>query len=406
MKVAFFSNFLNHHQLPFCLAMCQQTDNNFTFIATERIPQERLNMGYADMNEDYPFVLRAYESSEAEHKAEKIAVSSDVVITGSAPEKYTKIRIEQNKFTFRYSERIYKDGLWRALSPKGHRVMYENHTKYKEEPLYMLCASAYTAMDFAIQGAYIDKTYKWGYFPEVKQYDIAELMGKKLSVTSAGLKHPQISILWAGRFIGWKHPDASIQLAAFLKEKGYSFRMSIIGNGEMKAQLENMIADKNLSDCVELLGAMPPEKVREHMERADIFLFTSDFHEGWGAVMNESMNSGCAVVASHAVGSVPFLIQDGVNGAVYKNGSPKDLNRVVMELFDNPEKRRKMGCAAYQTMTEQWNGEIAAKRFIALCEALKDGKDTPYKDGPCSRAERLFQWDMYKYCKKRKNEQF
>ena len=178
--------------------------------------------------------------------------------------------------------------------------------------------------------------------------------------------------------------------------------MSIIGNGEMNAQLEKMITDNNLSDCVEMLGAMPPEKVREHMERADIFLFTSDFHEGWGAVMNESMNSGCAVVASHAVGSVPFLIQDGVNGIVYKNGNQRDLNRAVKELLDNPEKRRKMGCAAYQTMTEQWNGETAARRFLTLCDALKNGGNTPYDDGPCSKAERLFQWDMYKYCKGRK----
>ena len=214
MKVTFFSNFLNHHQLPFCLAMCKLTNNNFTFVATERIPQERLDMGYADMNEAYPFVLRAYESEEAEHKAEKLALESDAIITGSAPEKYTVARVEQHKLTFRYSERVYKKGIWRALSPTGSRAMHKKHTIYRKEPLYMLCASAYTAMDFAIQGAYIDKTFKWGYFPEVKRYEVAELMKQKLSATSAGWKHPQASILWAGSRIGWKHPDASIELAA------------------------------------------------------------------------------------------------------------------------------------------------------------------------------------------------
>ena len=106
MKVTFFSNFLNHHQLPFCLAMCKLTDNNFTFVATEKIPRERLDMGYADMNSAYPFVLRAYESEVAEQEAMKLALESDVIITGSAPEKYTVSRIEQHKLTFRYSERI------------------------------------------------------------------------------------------------------------------------------------------------------------------------------------------------------------------------------------------------------------------------------------------------------------
>lgn len=90
--------------------MCKLTNNNFTFVATERIPQERLDMGYADMNEAYPFVLRAYESEEAEHKAEKLALESDAIITGSAPEKYTVARVEQHKLTFRYSERVYKRG--------------------------------------------------------------------------------------------------------------------------------------------------------------------------------------------------------------------------------------------------------------------------------------------------------
>ena len=270
---------------------------------------------------------------------------------------------------------------------------------FEKGSLYFCCSSAYTATDLNRYTNFKGRTFKWGYFPETKKYDAAELMKRKLSVTSAGWKHPQASILWAGRLIGWKHPDASIELAASLKEKGYSFKMSIIGNGEMEAQLREMIRANSLSDCVEMLGAMPPEEVRRHMEKADIFLFTSDFNEGWGAVMNESMNSGCAVVASHAVGSVPFLVEDGVNGVIYKNGCQKDLNRAVMNLLDNPDKRRKIGQAAYETMAKKWNGETAAERFITLCEALNCGRNTPYQDGPCSKAERIFQWNMYKCCK-------
>lgn len=50
----------------------------------------------------------------------------------------------------------------------------------------------------------------------------------------------------------------------------------------MKQQLQQMIREMDLSDCVKMLGAMSPAQVREHMERADIFLFTSDRNEGWG----------------------------------------------------------------------------------------------------------------------------
>ena len=51
MKITFFSNFLNHHQLPFCLAMDRLTGGKFTFVATTPVPQARMNMGYRDIDE-------------------------------------------------------------------------------------------------------------------------------------------------------------------------------------------------------------------------------------------------------------------------------------------------------------------------------------------------------------------
>ncbi len=68
--------------------------------------------------------------------------------------------------------------------------------------------------------------------------------------------------------IGLKHPDASIRLAESLKEKGYSFKMTLIGTGEMEEQLHNMIRDKSLEDCVEMPGAMKASEVRSYMEKS------------------------------------------------------------------------------------------------------------------------------------------
>ena len=386
MKVTFYSNFLNPHQLPFSLAMDKLTNGNYTFVATTPISQERLDMGFHDMNKQYPFVLTTYDNRENEQEALALALESDVVITGSAPEMYTKLRIERGKLTFRYSERIYKEGLYRALRPRTIVSMLRHHTKYCNKPLYMLCASAYTAFDFSLAGAYIGKTFKWGYFPEVKHQDTDALMARK---RAAGAQHTPScpSILWVGRLIGWKHPDASILLAEHLKRSGFDFDLKIIGNGMMEAQLQQMIHEKHLENCVHMLGAMSPEEVREHMEDADIFLFTSDFNEGWGAVLNESMNSGCAVVASHAIGSVPFLIQDGQNGLIYRNGDLDSLYEHVERLIREPELREKIGLNAYQTLVDQWNAEVAAERFLKLAQALLDRKSPElFEEGPCSRA--------------------
>lgn len=106
--------------------------------------------------------------------------------------------------------------------------------------------------------------------------------------------------------IKYKHPELVIEIANHLKKNNIDFKINVLGTGEMKELLIKKIAYNNLYENVFILGAMNPNEVRKYMEKANIFLFTSNYEEGWGAVLNEAMNSGCAVVASHAIGSVPF----------------------------------------------------------------------------------------------------
>ena len=387
MKVVFISNYYNHHQAPFCLNMFKLLGENFIFIATEKIPEERLNLGYKQLNEK--FVLHAYYSKANHNKAKKLVDDADVVIIGSASDEYIIQRILEKKLTFRYSERFYKQELNWCNFLRRFIGAWFHHGRFQKYPLYMLCASAFTAADAAKFGNYLNKTFKWGYFPESKYYNINQLMSEKISVFSKELKHPDVSILWVGRFIELKHPEMAIKLASSLKKQGYQFKLSIIGNGELENHLQKMIIKNELSDYVNMLGSMSSEEVRKHMEKADIYLFTSDFNEGWGAVLNESMNSGCAVVASHAIGSVPFLIKDGENGLIYENGNMIDFEYKVRKLLENDEYRQAIGVNAYHTIVDLWNAEVAANRFIELAKVLLQGKSAHnlFKNGPCSHAE-------------------
>lgn len=396
MKLVFISCYMSPHQKPFCDEMYKMLEGDFVFIATQPIEEERLSMGWNSDRADY--IIYAYRDKTEEQKAHEAVNDADVVIIGSAPDSYILPRLKTKKLTFKYAERFYKTGLTLRNLPHAAAGAWLHHGRFQRYPLYMLCASAYTPADAAIFHNYVGRTYKWGYFPEVKRYDVAELMEKKQSAASVGEEHSRISILWAGRLIGWKHPEAAVQLAASLKEKGYSFRMSMIGNGEMEMQLHDMIREKGLEDCVEMLGAMPPEEVRRHMEKADIYLFTSDFNEGWGAVLNESMNSGCAVVASHAIGSVPFLIKNGENGLIYENGNQLDLEKQVLRLLEDGAFRKKIAENAYETMINLWNAETAAERFLILTEKLlkNENTDSLFLDGPCSKAA-ILKNDWYQH---------
>ena len=93
--VTFFSNFLLHHQTPFCEAMIKRLGDGFRFVATEPTPEERLNMGYNDYS-DVPYVVYSYKNSSEYEKAIKLGTDSDVVIIGSAPDVFIEERIKHS----------------------------------------------------------------------------------------------------------------------------------------------------------------------------------------------------------------------------------------------------------------------------------------------------------------------
>ena len=375
MKIVCLSNYFNHHQS--CLSNAFDVDErvDYAFVSTIAMPKQRKKLGYSN-DEMPPYVCESFLNEREKERAEQLLTEADVVIAGSAPEQMVQQCILQKKLLFRYSERPLKRGLELLKYPV--RFIRWRRQNPEKKPIYMLCASAFTPTDYAKFGLFKNKTYKWGYFPETKHYDIDDLINKKSRTT----------ILWCGRFLDWKHPEQVVEVASRLRDAGYDFELQFVGVGEIEAQIKEMVADFDLQSHVNFLGSMKPEQVRERMEKAGIYLFTSDRQEGWGAVLNESMNSGCAVVASHAIGAVPFLVEDSRNGLVYESGNVDMLYEKVKFLLDNPEKQALLGKNAYDTIINEWNAEEAAKRLVNLAEHILAGEKNPdlYENGPCSKA--------------------
>ena len=376
MKMTFYSNYLSDHQIPFCHAMSKLLD--FYFVATTPMDAERLKLGFKDTNSAFPYVVRAYETDESYNLAVELGMSSDVVLIGSAPDTFICERMKHNKLTFRYCERFFKNSRWRIFDPRVFIGHYKKDFSLRHKQLYMLCASAYTASDCRFIHSYPHKTYKWGYFPEVIAQDI---LNTRVVKTCKSLK-----ILWVGRLTDLKNPSYPIIITQKLIKNQYEVELDIIGIGALEQELQTIVCESNLCSKIHFLGSMPPAAVRKHMNTADIFLFTSNRQEGWGAVVNEAMSSGCAIVASGEAGSVPFLIKDGYNGYIYYRNSKKDLYKKVEQLILNPELRDSFGKNAYLAMKNMWSAENAAERLIELCEGLLNGTPPIFEDGPCSEA--------------------
>lgn len=376
MSIVFVSNYYNHHQAPFSKEMDRLTNHNYHFIQCSEVPEFRKKLGYKEMTDD--FVIKYFEKKE---ECEQLIKDADVAIMGSAPKNLVRLRVKTNKLTFAYSERLdkKKNSLLRIL--KGiisSKLLYGFHKN-----VYCLCSSAFTAYDYKKRFSFINKCYKWGYFPELKNYDnIEELIASKDQGT--------VELLFVSRFIDWKHPELPVYVAKKLKEEGINFHLTMIGNGNMEDEIVELIKDNHLENEITHYSSMSPSDVRLHMEKSSIFLFTSDRGEGWGAVLNESMNSGCAVVASSEIGAAPFLINDGENGYLYRDCDFDDFYNKVKILCLDKTKRNMFGINAYKTILEVWNPREAAKRLLRLVDELtQNGKSDYFESGPCSNAEIL-----------------
>ena len=247
MKLIFVSNYFNHHQLPFCDALYELLEGDFCFLQTQPMEEERVKMGW--QAEERPYVRYAaknscaYKSggektpgSESNSNAvtdaedfEKLLFTADVVIFGGCDdESYIQERLTAGKPIFRYNERLYKEGQWKAVSPRGLLQKYKDHTRYRKAPVYFLCAGAYVPCDYHLIHAYPSKMLHFGYFPETRHYEAGQPFNHK---------EPG-SILWAARMIDWKHPELVVKTASYLKEhlEENTFHITMIGGGELEEE--------------------------------------------------------------------------------------------------------------------------------------------------------------------------
>ena len=377
IQLVIVSNLFSHHQKPVSDALFKLTDGQFAFVETRGLTEEQKALGY-EAEISAPYLFRAYDG-QAEHCRELIR-SADAVVFGGAPESWIRERIRENKLILRCSERPLKHGFEPAkFFPRLVRWHYWNPPG---KPMVLLCASAYAAGDYGRFGLFRKRCYRWGYFPPVKRYEDPDALTRG--------KDPA-RILWCGRFLHWKHPEDALWAAKRLNEEGIRFSLDFVGTGALEKELCELRDHLGLKDCVRFLGAMSPAAVREQMERAGIYLCCSDRQEGWGAVVNEAMNSACAVVCSDAVGAAPFLLRHRENGLIYPSGNVDVLTACLKELLAAPTRQRELGLAAYRTITEEWNADTAAQRLLALTKRLLSGESAQqlFASGPGSAAPQL-----------------
>ncbi|OYP71457.1 hypothetical protein CIK92_08175 [Prevotella sp. P4-67] len=373
MNIIILSNAITPHQVPLCDSLKEIPNVTVLFIETQDIDKTTLPVGWRNISKrDYVISYASFISNRTAY--DQLILAADVVVFGSAPVQYVQHRLEAGKLTFLYSERIYKN--WKeCLKMPLHYIKFRKmFGKYGN--LHLLCASAFAASDYSKLGLFKGKAYKWGYFTET-DLDLPSLNKR--------FKSP-LKILWCSRFIEWKHPELAVKLAKRLRDSGYTFMLDMIGEGDKLQETIRYVEENDLGGFVRFLGTMPNKQVHEQMQLHDIFLFTSDKGEGWGAVANEAMANGCVIVGSDEIGAIPYLVTHRGNGIIFKSKNEDLLYKVVVELLQDVSLCQSLSYNAVATMREIWSPRNAASSLIELSNSIIKNSKNPILAGPCSKA--------------------
>ena len=148
--------------------------------------------------------------------------------------------------------------------------------------------------------------------------------------------------------IGELHPvkqhTVAINAVHTLHKSFPNLRYLIIGEGELRPQLEAQIKKLQLENTVFLLGQV--DTAAQYLAAADVFVFPSR-SEAFGYVALEAAQAGVATVAS-AVGGIPEIVVDGKTGTLVPSNDPAALAKAIATYLHNPATRSEHAHAAQE----------------------------------------------------------
>jgi phosphatidylinositol alpha 1,6-mannosyltransferase len=204
---------------------------------------------------------------------------------------------------------------------------------------YARCAAT-----FAPSGSMIEELREHG-VPNVRLWsrgiDVTRFSPERRSEQlrdELGVSRDRPLLLLVSRLVREKDLDDLVAMDRLLRQDGVRFRLALVGDGPMRAELEAALPDAHFA------GHQSGVDLARWYASADVFVFPSTT-ETFGNVVLESLASGVPAVVVDR-GGPRDLVEDGSTGLIARASDPADFAAQVRTLIDKPDLRERMAAAA------------------------------------------------------------
>lgn len=246
---------------------------------------------------------------------------------------------------------------------------------------------------FIPNNGYYDNLFKYGDLVAVNTPYLAEILidlgcpEKILTIVPVGVDtdffHPnkikrddQISkLITVGRLNIVKGHIYAFQVIKKLKLEGINVRLTVVGEGTERQNLESYIRDNNLTDSIVLVGSKSREEIRELLWDNDIFLLSSvSLHNGkstetQGLVTTEAMACGLPVVVFDS-GGVKYTLEDGISGFICDEYNIDCMATKIKRLVDDNSTLIEMGNQAHYFANKNYSQKMVDAKWQTIYNRL------------------------------------
>jgi colanic acid/amylovoran biosynthesis glycosyltransferase len=192
----------------------------------------------------------------------------------------------------------------------------------------------------------------------------------------------KIQLITVGRLIEKKGIEYAIKAAYQISEKHPNLEYLIIGDGEQREYLQNLINQLKISDKVQLLGWQTQQEVIQHLDKSHIFIAPSvtaaDGNQDAPVnTLKEAMLMGLPVIGTNH-GGIPELIQDGVSGFIVPERNESAIAHSLEYLISHPETWLNMGKAGCKFVKNNYDTEKLNDELVEIYQ--QQLKTTPTEE--------------------------
>ncbi len=147
------------------------------------------------------------------------------------------------------------------------------------------------------------------------------------------------------------------------------FQVTFVDNFKHNLKLAPRLVDEyGLNSRVEFTGRIPTDDLVRHYNDAKL-LVTSSVHEGFGLPLAEAMSCGAPVVGTD-IGAYREIVEHDKSGWLVPPSSPEALADAIRMMWNDPERRRRLGEAGRERILTKFNWRKAAEETLAVYEEI------------------------------------